>query len=110
MKDANRKLTAPPSAGPCPICGREMFDDGVSTNRHHFLPKSKGGTATELVHRICHDMAHRLFSESELAREYSDPEKLRSHPDIAAFVSWVSKRHPLFVGKCDRHSMKGKRR
>lgn len=39
--------------GKCPICGREMYDDGKAVNRHHFVPKSRGGKEQFFVHTIC---------------------------------------------------------
>jgi hypothetical protein len=39
--------------GTCPICHRDMLDDGHSVNQHHFLPKSRGGKAQVYCHRIC---------------------------------------------------------
>lgn len=38
--------------GKCPICDRDMFDDGKSINRHHFIPKSRGGKEQEFVHTV----------------------------------------------------------
>ncbi|MEC7575489.1 MAG: HNH endonuclease, partial [Pseudomonadota bacterium] len=58
---------APPrSLGPCPICGREMIE-GPSANRHHWLPKSKGGQAADYIYVVCHRMLNRTLSEKELA-------------------------------------------
>lgn len=38
--------------GLCPICDREMFNDGKSINRHHFIPKSRGGKDQFFTHQI----------------------------------------------------------
>ncbi len=92
--------------GPCPLCGRPMLP-GPSTDRHHWMPRAEGGGPWSYMHRICHKKLHSLFSERELAREYSDAERLLTHPDIASFVKWV-RRQPL--EKIGRHSKPARRR
>lgn len=84
---------------PCPLCGRPMRAGSV-VDQHHLVPKSKGGRVTVLMHRICHRKLHTVLSEDELARDYASPERLREHPDIAAFIRWISRRPPEFD---DRH-------
>lgn len=92
--------------GECPICGRLMYDDGKSINRHHFVPKSRGGREQEWVHTICHNQIHGIWTEKELAEEYSDPEKIASHPEMVKFIAWIRKKDPLFYAKtkdfCER--------
>ena len=83
------------SLGPCPICGRQMVD-GPSVDRHHWVPKLKGGREMSPIHRVCHKKIHALFSEAELARLYNTPEALRDHPEIARFVKWLAKKPPEF--------------
>ena len=39
---------------------------------------------------------HSLFTEAECAKEYSDPIKVRAHPEIEKFIKWVAKKDPLF--------------
>lgn len=81
---------------PCPLCGRPLGDRHIS--KHHLVPKSRGGThgPTVDLHHICHQKIHSLFSEKELAEDYSTVEKLLAHPDIQAFVKWVRKKAPEF--------------
>ena len=67
------------SVGNCPICDRVMYDDG-SCDKHHFLPKSKGGKESLLVHRVCHVKVHSLWTEAEIARDYYTPELVRAAP------------------------------
>ncbi|MDX6748931.1 HNH endonuclease signature motif containing protein [Geminicoccaceae bacterium 1502E] len=81
--------------GPCPVCGRPMVA-GASVDRHHFLPKSRGGREREWVHRICHRKIHSLFTEAELERNYALPERLRAHPEMARFISWVARKPAEF--------------
>ena len=54
---------------PCPLCGRPIPDS--QKDAHHLVPKSKGGQATESLHRICHRQIHALLNETELARQYN---------------------------------------
>lgn len=84
--------------GVCPLCGRDLIV-GPSINDHHFLPKSRGGKAEDKVtlHRVCHDMLHRIFTEKQLEREYNTPEKCLQHEDIIKYVKWLSKKDPEFM-------------
>ncbi len=80
----------------CPICQRELGNENIS--KHHLTPKSKGGAHGEtiMVHNICHQKIHSLFTEKELKREYNSVEKLLTHEDMQKFVKWVAKKHPAF--------------
>lgn len=84
-----------PDIAPCPLCGREIVP-GPSADEHHLVPRSEGGQDKTLVHRICHRKIHATFSEKELACDYATWEALRAHPEIQAFVKWVSKKPPEF--------------
>ena len=44
----------------------------------------------------CHRTIHATLANNELERGYSTGEKLRSHPEIAKFVSWVRAKDPDF--------------
>ena len=85
----------------CSLCGRPLAHP---YNRHHLLPLSKGGrgTTTVLLHKICHDKIHSVFTEMELKRHYNTVEKLKSNEEIAAFVKWVSKKEPQFYDRSVR--------
>jgi len=99
--------------GTCPICGRLMIA-GPSVDRHHWRPKSQGGTDTQWLHRVCHRMIHRLFDEATIARDYDTPDRLKTHPDIVKFITWVRKKPvdyidwPESAGRYGRN--RGKRR
>lgn len=95
--------------GPCPICQRTMYDDG-SVDKHHFVPKSRGGRETEYVHKICHSKIHSLFTEKELAEEYKTAEKLREHPEIRKFLKWVSSKDPSYYDRSKRSNRKPPRK
>ncbi|CUH99125.1 HNH endonuclease [Leisingera aquaemixtae] len=90
----------------CPLCGRPI-PDGVPQSLHHLIPKLKGGKGgpTVLLHDICHREIHATLTEAELAREYSTPEALKTHPRLAKFIVWVQKRPPGF-----RSRVPGRRR
>lgn len=82
--------------GICPVCDRDMYNAASSIDKHHFVPKCKGGKTTELVHVICHRKIHSLFTEAQCANEYSDPDLVKTHPEIQKFIKWISKKDPLF--------------
>jgi len=84
----------------CALCGREI-PKGVPQSQHHLIPKLKGGKGGEtvLLHHQCHKEIHARISEAELARHYNSPERLRSHPDLAKFIKWISKRPPAFLSR-----------
>ncbi|RVU38294.1 HNH endonuclease [Hwanghaeella grinnelliae] len=98
--------TQPATLGPCPICGRPLIE-GPSIDRHHWIPRSKGGSGWSTLHRICHKKIHSLFSEDTLAKEFSSAEALLAHPDIQTFVKWVRKQPPELIG---RHAKPNRRR
>lgn len=72
----------------CPLCMRPIPKS--QRDAHHLIPKSRGGTETVILHRLCHRQIHALLTETQLARHYSSIEALKAHPDIAKFVAWVS--------------------
>ena len=71
----------------CPLCERPI--PPAQQDAHHLVPRSKGGTATEYLHRICHRQIHSLLTETELARAYHTAEALRAHAELATFIAWV---------------------
>jgi len=94
--------------GICPICGRDMWK-GPSIDKHHFVPKCRGGKATEYVHRICHRKIHSLWTEKELEKEFNDPEKIKANEEMQKFIKWVCKKEPDFYDKTVSHSRKKRR-
>lgn len=85
----------------CPLCGRPL---AAPYNRHHLLPLSKGGkgTTTVLLHKICHDKIHSVFTEMELKRNFNTIEKLKSDEEIANFIKWISRKEPQFYDRSSR--------
>lgn len=69
-------------------------------DRHHLVPRSKGGTEAELLHQACHRKIHSLLSDAELRDAYSTWEALRGHSEIAKYVKWARRQHarnPAFL-------------
>lgn len=81
--------------GACPLCNRTL---AAPFNRHHLLPLSKGGknTPTIVMHKICHDKIHAVFTEMELKRYYHTIERIQDHEAMAKFIKWVSRKDPQF--------------
>jgi hypothetical protein len=82
----------------CLLCGRPLAEPA---NKHHLIPVSKGGknTPTILLHKVCHDKIHAVFTENELKREYNTIELLQQQVEIASFINWVRKKEPEFYDK-----------
>lgn len=80
----------------CPICDRPLI--GVAEDRHHLIPKVKGGKKTEpvLMHQVCHRKIHSLWTEWELLHEINTIDIIRNNEDMQKFIKWVSKRPPDF--------------
>jgi len=93
----------------CPLCQRDIPPS--QRDRHHLVPKSKGGRETEYLHRICHRQIHALLTETELAGPYATVEALLQHPELQAFVAWVrTKPDDFFVGTSKSRRIKKRRR
>lgn len=84
---------APGAQLTCFLCLRPL---GSRVERHHPVPRSRGGRHTAPVHPICHRTIHATLTNKELERDFHTPERLRAHPEIAAFVRWVAGKEPDF--------------
>jgi hypothetical protein len=82
----------------CPLCSRDI---AAPCNRHHLIPKSKGGknTLAILLHKICHDKMHAVFKENDLKKYYNTFERLQQHEEMAKFIKWVQNKEPEFYDK-----------
>lgn len=82
----------------CPLCNRLLAEP---CNRHHLIPISKGGkhTPTILLHKICHDKVHAVFTETELRNYYHTIERLQQQEEIARFIKWLRNKPPEFYDK-----------
>lgn len=96
--------TVPAEDPICPLCGRPIPPD--QQDAHHLVPRSRGGTQTEVLHRICHRQLHALFTEAELARTYASITALQAHPDVARFVEWVRTKPPGTMERTRRSGRK----
>ena len=87
----------------CPLCLRPI-PPGARQSLHHLVPKLRGGKGgpTVLMHQICHSEIHATLTETELARDYDTPEKLRAHPRLARFAAWIAKRPPTHHARSRR--------
>jgi len=70
---------------------------GGSVDRHHWQPKSRGGTETEYLHRISHCKLHSLFTGKELVKNFTTPDQARRHPEMQKFIRWVRRQPPELV-------------
>jgi len=105
MSKKNEKIII----GQCPICDRDMIE-GPTIDKHHFVPKCRGGKETEYVHKVCHNKIHKVWpNEKDLEREYNDPEKIKEHPEMQKFIKWVKKKDSEFYDKSDKQKSKKKR-
>lgn len=97
------------SLGDCPICLRPMLAGGP-VDRHHLLPKSRGGNEATLVHRICHRQIHALWTNRELENGLSDPQAIRSDPRMTPFLVWIAGKHPDFYVRTAGNAERRRRR
>lgn len=79
-------------SGICPLCERPL---GKRVERHHVVPKSKGGKEVVGLHPVCHRKIHKVFANRELA-QLGTIAALRENEDIAKFIRWVAKRPQNF--------------
>jgi len=91
--------------GICPICDRDMWK-GKTIDKHHFVPKCRGGKKSEFLHKICHRKIHSIWTEKELEKEFNDPNVILKNEEIQKFVKWVSKKEPDFYDKNEQHKRK----
>lgn len=82
----------------CALCDRQLAEP---YNRHHLIPVSKGGkhTTTLLLHKVCHDKIHAVFTETELKRHYHTIDRLQAHEEVSKFLKWVRRKEPQFYDK-----------
>ena len=70
----------------CALCARPL---GRKIERHHLVPRLKGGRETVPLHPICHRKIHSLYPEAELARRLNSIAALRAQPEIRRFIGWL---------------------
>lgn len=83
-----------------------MLTSGRSVDRHHLVPRSQGGKEQFLLHRVCHQKIHSLFTEKELARSYATWKLLREYSDMQTFIAWIQKKSIDYYDRNVRSSRK----
>ena len=81
----------------CPLCNREI--PKAHESKHHLKPKTFKGTEIVVIHKLCHNKIHSVFTERELLKYYHTIERLLENSDMQAFVKWVAKKEPAFYSK-----------
>lgn len=92
----------------CPLCGRHVLLRNMSD--HHVVPRSRGGKEKALLCFACHRKVHSLFTNRELEAEYHSVEKLKSHPQMQSFISWLSRRSPEYLPRSRQANERRRRR
>jgi hypothetical protein len=79
---------------------------GPSIDKHHVVPKCRGGKETEFMHKICHRKIHSIWSNKELEKEFNDPYIIKQNEEIQAFITWVKKKPCDFYDRNETHNRK----
>jgi len=76
----------------CPLCDRPLGDKNL--DRHHLIPKVKGGKDTEpvLMHQVCHRKIHSLWTEWELLHKYNNFDIIKHDEGMQTFIKWINKK------------------
>lgn len=76
----------------CELCGRAM----AKLTLHHLVPREKGGKYGPKVALCsgCHHQIHSLFTNAELAADYSTLDALRTEPRMARYLRWARRQKP----------------
>ena len=93
-----------PDVAVCELCERPI---PAGLRDAHLIPKSRGGSVTVYLHRVCHKQVHAVFTETELARNYPSTKALREHPEMARFIHWVQDKPHDFNPATRRSRSKG---
>ena len=79
------------------LCMRAL---GQKIEKHHVIPKSRGGKETVPLHPICHRKIHARFTMRELER-FGSLDLVLANEEMIHFVAWL--RHkPLDFYKANR--------
>jgi hypothetical protein len=57
--------------GQCPICDRDMWK-GNTIDKHHFIPKCRGGKDSQYLHKICHRKIHSIWTATRYEGKFTD--------------------------------------
>jgi hypothetical protein len=63
---------------------------------HHLVPRSRDRTNQQvcILCKACHEMVHRLISNTELEKKYYTIAHLKEHLEVIRFIRWVKKQDP----------------
>lgn len=79
----------------CALCNRPT--PKKYAEKHHVIPKSKGGKDYEMVCAPCGDQVHLLFTNKELKTSFNTIEKLKSDERVQKWIKFISKRNDYHV-------------
>lgn len=79
---------------------------GRRVEKHHLVPKSRGGRDTVLLHPICHRTLHRQFDHATLVKIGTQRTALLDHREMARFVRWIDGKPPDFHAPTHRRSQR----
>jgi hypothetical protein len=108
IRDEMASMEFQPEPVLCPLCERVIPDDQIE--RHHLVPKSKGGKLTVDLHPICHSQIHAIFTDAQLAKKFSTIAAILEDPAIQKFVAWVKTKPPGFSDAAREASGSGRGR
>lgn len=74
----------------CSICNRNTPKE--FQEKHHLIPKSKGGKETIDVCVDCGDQLHTMFSLNELKKNLNTLDKIKNHDKMVSYIKFVRKR------------------
>jgi len=74
----------------CRICGR--FTPDMHQEKHHLIPRAKGGKEKITVCHDCGNQVHQLFTNNELKKDFNTIEKLLANEKIQTWIKWVRKK------------------
>ena len=83
----------------CEICGRELGTKLIS--EHHLIPKTHGGKQKILLHNICHQKIHSVYTEKQLQKYFHTPSRILESEEIQKFVKWIQKKPVDYYDKSD---------
>jgi hypothetical protein len=75
----------------CALCERAV-PSLAYIEKHHTVPRSKGGKETVTVCMDCGNQIHELFSNKELRDTYNTIEALKKDERVWRWIRWIRKK------------------
>ncbi len=72
----------------CPLCDRNT----ASLEKHHLVPKLKGGKDTLEICNLCHDQIHMIFTNNELRDDFHSLELLLQAKQLQSWLKFIRKK------------------